>query len=314
MNPVSRRERVPAPLPRWSAGVRTVAILLLAWSAGCRSAEPGSSPPPADPVVAADSKKPPTDYDFTEIQFELAEYWKPSESGAAIEDVQLAPLLVLETSMDQAPAARPLNCGGGGVAADDVVCMYFDDGAARLHDRDYRQRSYMWQIEDAGKRVWIGYRLTMGEDGLPFVWEWFDERRDVALIFVSRRLEDAAAEAFGPPLPGRRYSVETAADVHGDVIVPRVLDKSPEPLGPFVYMDRRNRMTTLICRCMPSQVKQFSDTVYYRLRPALGSWGLGDDDAPPAAGTSLPPHLRGVAAEPDCLAKRLRLPESWQGR
>ena len=101
------------------------------------------------------------------------------------------------------------------------------------------------------------------------------ERGGLDLLFVSRSLESAARSTFGPPSPRRRFSIERLITDAPLSVVARVLDDGPIPMGPYVYVDSEGRVTTVLCRCMPSQVRAFSGNGYYDLQPleALGPIG-----------------------------------------
>ena len=58
-----------------------------------------------------------------------------------------------------------------------------------------------------------------------------------------------------------------------DVVVAGIVEDGPIPMGPYVYVDAADqRVTTLLCRCSPSQVDRITDTGYYQLE-----WGLASD-------------------------------------
>jgi hypothetical protein len=57
-----------------------------------------------------------------------------------------------------------------------------------------------------------------------------------------------------------------------DVIVARVIDDGPIPMGPIVYLSAETRqVSTLICRCMPAQARRLLVTGTYNLRPFQGA-------------------------------------------
>jgi hypothetical protein len=87
-------------------------------------------------------------------------------------------------------------------------------------------------------------------------------------MFVSHSLEVAALAEFGKPLPGRRYAIESSVEEAPDVIVARVIDDGPVAMGPIVYLSASTRtVSTLICRCMPAQVRRLVATSTYDLLP-----------------------------------------------
>lgn len=305
---------------RLRLGAVPAMLLCASVSSACRHA------PREDATAATAPAAAPIDHRARiSLHFQLAEFIKPDEASTGREDALLAPLIVLQVQPGGGPSPlRPLphrestvDAGQAGGAA--PGCVYFEDGVATLHGRAFRQRTCAWRIaaagsgDEKGETAWIGYRMTIGDDGLPFAWEWFDDREVASLVYVSRRLENAAAASFGGPLAGRQFSIERSVEEQPGVLVPRILDESPEPLGPFVYLDERGRLTTLICRCMASQVSEFSESLYYELRPWAGASAAGPDETAGQDGVSggMPPHRRGSAARPDRLQQVLRLPESW---
>jgi hypothetical protein len=114
-----------------------------------------------------------------------------------------------------------------------------------------------------------GVRITLGQDGLPLVWEALSTDTRTRVLFIAESLEQAARREFGEPLPGRRFSIERAADEAPDVVVARIIDDGPVPMGPYVYLNAppSRAVTTVLCRCSPSQVEAFIETRYYDLLP-----------------------------------------------
>ncbi len=113
-----------------------------------------------------------------------------------------------------------------------------------------------------------GIRITLNSAGQPVIWEVLAESTGAKLFFVSQKLEAAAMAQFGKPWPGRRYSIERGLEAAPNVIVARVLDDSPVPAGPIVYLDSGTRAVgTLTCRCMPAQARSLLTTTRYDLQP-----------------------------------------------
>ena len=53
-----------------------------------------------------------------------------------------------------------------------------------------------------------------------------------------------------------------------DVIVVRVIDDGPVPLGPIIYLSAATRqVSALVCRCMPAQARRLLATRTYDLLP-----------------------------------------------
>ena len=110
-----------------------------------------------------------------------------------------------------------------------------------------------------------GFRMTLDDNGFALFWEVLspDPQR---VIFAAQSVEDAAAIEFGEPAPDRQFSVERPVDESPSAVVPRILADGPQPMGPFVYIEGRHHdVTTLLCRCMPSQVEDFRKNAYFEL-------------------------------------------------
>lgn len=124
---------------------------------------------------------------------------------------------------------------------------------------------------------WIGLVVWSDESNLPRAWEVVSSDGGGGLLFVSQALEDAARREFGPPLPGRTHSLECGLDEAPGVAVVRLLDDSPVPMGPYLYVDAERRVTTVTCRCMASQVGELVSTPRYtvaRLNAPRATGGL----------------------------------------
>ena len=221
------------------------------------------------------------------IEFDRAILLKPRDSDGGLEE-RLAPLIVLEIA--EPIGQRFTNAGFGAARFDSQgrfridasrPTLYTDRSRITIRNVEYEQVCYLWWFPPtrpdsaATAKTSGGVRITLGEDGFPLVWEVLGSRGEAEAIFVSASLERAAGEAFGGPLPGRRYAVERRVANDAAAPVVRVLDDGPIPMGPYIYFDAETRgVTTLLCRCMPSQVQRFVETKYYDLAPAeqLGGW------------------------------------------
>ncbi len=165
-----------------------------------------------------------------------------------------------------------------------------------------------------------GIRITLDVEGLPFIWETMANDQPTRVIFASRRLETLARQQYGPPLPGRLHSLETAVASDAvasepGAIVARVLEDGPLPMGPIVHLLRDGTVGTLSCRCMPSQVDNFVETLRYELAPIqeLADLGLHDLDwitDQQSAAVYLAFKL-DVAHDLPLLSQLLRLPDDF---
>jgi hypothetical protein len=144
--------------------------------------------------------------------------------------------------------------------------------------------------------------MTLGRRGYGVTWEILSSEAEGRMIYVSQPLEKAAAAEFGTPLPGRSFSVEPRLEEHPDVVVPRVVGDGPQPMGPFVYLDAAAlNVTTLICRCEPSQIGEVPISTHYALRRI-------EDFAALYAGRPRPANLP-LPPQPADLHAMLRLPD-----
>jgi hypothetical protein len=121
------------------------------------------------------------------------------------------------------------------------------------------------------------------------IWEVLGDTSGYELIVVSESLEQRAAAESGPPLPGRRFSVENSTNTVPRTLVMRVIDDGPVVMGPIIYLSHGSHdVASIICRCMPAQATNVTVTSNYELLF----------------------HPAGNAAWPETLLeKRLRLPE-----
>lgn len=226
----------------------------------------------------------------TDTAFASAVFFKPNETTTGGMVVELAPLIVQEAAPDGSDSNRDrfgaVHFGrDASVEIDtDVPTIYTKTSPVVLNGRRYDQVVYLWYYphngtdESADSLDAQGVRITLNSHGQPCIWEVLADETDTRIIYVSRSLEDAASEQFGQPLAGRRYVIERAVGDHPRVVVARVLDDGPVPMGPFVYLHAGTRsVATLLCRCMPSQVDRFIDDQYYDILPIDHLAGIGVD-------------------------------------
>ena len=231
-------------------------------------------------------------YKRTLTEFDRALFYKPAQNTHEDhEDITLmmAPLIIGQVIK---PADHKLaqNSFGevyvdapGRVSIDTArPTIYTDITVTEIDGEPYDQILYVWWYETEYAQhpddtlSLRGIRITLGKDGFPLVCEILDDDR-VDLMFVSQSLERAAKKVYGPPLSGRLYSVEREVNDTPHTVVARILEDGPVPTGPYVYLQVESKaVTTLSCRCTPSQVSHIVESTYYDLMPleALGSWGL----------------------------------------
>jgi len=250
-----------------------------------------------------------------EASFERAIFYKPREDSMAGLEMTFAPLIVQEVAggvgpTDPTPFGTIVREGGGPHLDPSRPTLYAGTFTTRINGVDHDQVVFFWRYpprpdsfsrsyaqtlkgicaDGSVSREGRGVRITLGSNGFPLVWEALSTATDTRELYVSESLERAAVREFGGPLPGRRYAVErpispTTHESWGDhsmdearnVVVARLLDDGPVPMGPYVYLNAppQRAITTVLCRCMPSQVSEFVETSYYDLvtLEAIKPWG-----------------------------------------
>ncbi|MBK8269278.1 MAG: hypothetical protein IPK83_13620 [Planctomycetes bacterium] len=227
-------------------------------------------------------------YRNTDTVFEKALFYKPLDGSAPDEIIKLAPLIVQEVDGSQ-PVDASFKLAG--------PTVYYESKTVRVGDQDQNAMVFSWRHGNDVQFRDRAIRMTLGDDGFPVIFETnVNSDSQLRILFVSKSFEEAAAAGNAAVLPERQFLIETSVDNAPHVVVARVIEDGPMPMGPFVYLSRDNSsFTTLICRCMPSQARQFVETAYYELRPA------SDSNEPPSS--KFPFDL-------DAPAKILRIPQS----
>lgn len=236
-------------------------------------------------------------------EFDTATFLKPDESGCEIEAslFDLAPLIleqvddkddnagahyfggVTELTTMLGPQAWGLPFPQGGPAARSEgrrqawpetgrPAVYWKRSFVLLGGSEYDQVVYVWwhrrRPDNRELGPHQGIRITLGTDGFPVAWEVLGLGDGVKRLFVSSTLEGAARDKFGGPLPGRSFAIERSVDNAPDAVVVRIIEDGPIPMGPYVYLAAdAHEVTTLLCRCSPSQVSRIVETDYYSLLP-----------------------------------------------
>jgi hypothetical protein len=216
--------------------------------------------------------------------FAEAVFFKPAQEGGSELSSQLAPLIIQEVKEGNGAAALgrdqfgSLSLTNGMPALDGArPAIYTSLDAAQLNGKPHTRLTCLWCYSLGPGQPGAGLplqaiRITLDAAGKPAVWEVLAEDSGAELIFVSQDLESAALAQWGKPLPGRRHAVERSVSEAPRVVVARVLEDAPVPMGPIVYLRAGTRsVSTVICRCMAAQVKRLAATRTYQLRFCQGT-------------------------------------------
>ena len=223
--------------------------------------------------------------------FAQADFFKPAESKTNEPAFALAPLILQEVHGAEEPLSQSDRFGtlsvSNGLWVLDLshTSVYWHADTVTLGGKAHARVAYWWcypretarsesasylQSSDQGDGSLAvqGVRLTLNSAGQPVIWEVLGDSSGTELVFVSQSLEAAAAGRFGKALPARRYAIERSTQEAPKVVVARVIDDGPVAMGPIVYLSAGTRtVSTLICRCMPAQVKTLRTTTAYDLLP-----------------------------------------------
>jgi len=189
------------------------------------------------------------------MHFESAVLFKPNQSGFDQPlEVQLAPLLILESSL---PTTNPVPPA--------VECR---PGIVLIHNRWHRQFTYTWILSDfEPPNATRGIRLILDSNDSPVIWELLGNDGDPRIYYVASSIEHLAKAEFGEPAPGRKFAVEQDLITAPKVIVANTIEDNPVSFGPIVYLEHPSRKAVaVICRCMPAQMNQLVGQAEYLLR------------------------------------------------
>ncbi len=214
-------------------------------------------------------------YDRTSRRFVLGDFIKPSGNDAPEHIIAMSPLIVREVAAPYADLRFGMSIDAvdrtGDLADVESRVIYFREDDASIGGVRRNRIAYLWLFEKAGdsdrRQVGVqGFRMTLDDNGSARFWEVLSPESPY-LTYVAQSVENAAEEEFGTPSPGRRFAVERPIDQAPRTVVPRILADGPLPMGPFVYINgSEHAITTLLCRCMPSQVEDFRSNAYFELR------------------------------------------------
>jgi len=173
--------------------------------------------------------------------------------------------------------------------------VHAGSGTITVNGRPHDQFSYLWTYPATGPgRDAQGIRITLNAAGEPVIWEVLGDSTGADILYVAQSVELAARAEFGPPPPGRKFSIERNVGDAPRTVVANIIDDGPTPMGPVVYLMKDNRdVSTLICRCMASQGGLLLGQADYALETSM-------------AQTNLPAAFPTIQLE-----QRLRLPRSF---
>ena len=205
-------------------------------------------------------------------------FCRPRKIDPSITTHEFAPLIVEELGGGEASAPKmglsdPITKS----AVFEPGTVYFDQATVQADGARLEQLLYLWAYKGTddlktgmrSKGIVRGVRVILGQDGMPIVWEVAGGVGNVRVFYVVKSLEEAARKQFGDPLPGRSFSIERSVDEAPKIVVVRVLDDGPVPMGPYVYVDSSadRNITTVHCRCSPSQFDEATETMQYEFLP-----------------------------------------------
>lgn len=239
--------------------------------------------------------------------FEKAIFFKPREGSIGGLEETLAPLIVQEvrgepTDKDHFTNVPGLNPDWGTKEEyEQVPVFFFRKGEIKVRESLYEHVIFLFfyrgnasfvefdsLLHEARPIVTEGFgvRVLLGQDRLPLLWEIFSNKSDHRRFFVSKTLEDRARAEFGAPLPGRMFSIEKGVEDTSKVTVVRLVEDASVPMGPYIYLGSspERDIATITCRCMPSQAREFVETLTYEMkalnRISLSIRGCGENPFP----------------------------------
>ena len=257
---------------------------------------PGCGPPtPADPVADIRSR--------TSVEFVAASLFRIEPTSTPGFDVYMAPMLLVERSRAEGPAGVSLGAlrraSDGSLGLDSTrPVVYFERSRVSIAGTDRDQLAFLWFFSSVAGRQRPrvqGVRYTLDDAGFPVIQEVLADPSGFRVLYVAGKLSASQADADAAPR----------------AVVAKSMRDGPVPMGPFVYMrPERFEITTLLCRCAPSQVSALPDDITYTIVPVEELKGVGIEEP-----RWSPDLLESPAPEPpvpdDWLERALRLPKKW---
>ena len=257
---------------------------------------PGCDPPaPADPIADIRSR--------TSVEFAAASLFRIDPTSTPGFDVYMAPMLLVERSRAEGPAGVSLGAlrraSDGSLGLDSTrPVVYFERSRVSIAGTDRDQLAFLWFFSSAtsGPRPRVqGVRYTLDDAGFPVIQEVLADPRGFRVLYVAAKLSASEADA----------------DVAPRAVLAKSMRDGRVPMGPFVYMrPERFEVTTLLCRCAPSQVSALPDDITYTIVPLQELKEVGIEEP-----RWSPELLESSAPEPpvpdDWLERVLRMPKAW---
>ena len=185
-------------------------------------------------------------YALADLHGPDALYYKPTGSVSDL-DADAAPLILQEVQ----PAGRigrvRVDENGRPAVEAGTPTVYYGRSRCTLDGREYEQLIFLWfyaQSVEAGRSSSLpvqGIRITLDSEGLPLIWETMASDQPTRVIFASRHLESLAGQQYGPPLPGRPHSLETAVASDGVASAAVASDAVAREPGAIVARARGDR-------------------------------------------------------------------------
>lgn len=218
----------------------------------------------------------------SEVHFERATLYFPQGSDQQNPAHLLAPIIVHESGKDaQTDLSGWLDAAGGNPR------VYLARSEIEINGVIHSQFIYSWRYGKKSPQqpaLSMGriLRMTLDSRGYPAVYEVFTGKGVLVALHVSLGLEQSAEREHGPPLPGRKYSIERAPQESTGTVLAGVVKEGPVAMGPLAYLDSPARkIVALTCRCSPSRIEKADGSHRYELIELERGQGEAPGDLPP---------------------------------
>ncbi|MHC5109142.1 MAG: hypothetical protein ACYTHJ_04595 [Planctomycetota bacterium] len=200
-------------------------------------------------------------------EFARARYFKPEPDQLGGWLDTHAPLIVQQTDPGLGLSGQDLLFGTPFRLDDRSIdidlsqpVVYAEQDSAPTGVDGFMELRYAWCYRRNEKVQVCGIRILIDQDGFPLLWSPIGVgAADRQTVFLSSGVVDESVL-----LPSE------------DHLVVRTIEPGPIPMGPFVYVRAADlRISTVLCRCMPSQVYEYESERWYLLRPMQDLRDLG---------------------------------------